>query len=60
MRQGGGVFNKSASSLYSSLDEEKKIELEVSAAAEAQQKMTVKDIKKAGVKIFMKIQKQVL
>ncbi len=59
MRHGSGIFNKSASSLYSTLGEEEKHELKVSAAAKTQEKMTVKDIKKAGTKIFGKIQKQV-
>ena len=58
MKHGGGEFNKSANLLYSALNEEERLKLEASAVAKAQQKMTVKEIKKAGVKIFTKIQKQ--
>ena len=59
MKKGGGAFNKAASVAYNALDEAEKAKL--SAYTDfSSTKMTVREVKKAGGKIFGKIRKQVL
>ena len=60
MIQGVGMFNVSASSAYKALERERKERLEeLSVQPEGTQTMTVQEVKKAGAKIFKRMQMQV-
>ena len=59
MKLGSGEFNKAASRVYATLEEEEKKRLTLVSITEDVDKMRVKDVKKAGGKIFSKIKKLV-
>lgn len=60
MSNGAGTFNKIASDVYKTLGKNEKERLDILSKQSIDNgPMTVKEIEKAGAKIFNKIQKQV-
>ena len=59
MKHGGGVFNKKASLVYSTLNSAEKARLFSITESEQTVQMTPRELKRAGGKFFAKIRKLV-